>query len=103
MTSVQVNFKMDPKIKKNAQKVAAEIGVSLSDVWNSCVREFIQKKTISFSVSEEPSDYLIESLKKSEEEYKKGDYYSFDNPKDALAFIDERIKKNERKLKKNKK
>jgi len=48
MNSTQVNFKMDTKVKENAQKIAAEIGVSLSDVWNSCVREFIRTKSISF-------------------------------------------------------
>lgn len=103
MSSVQVNFKMDSKIKKNAQKVASEIGVSLSDVWNSCVREFILKKSITFSASEEPSDYLIKSIEKSREEFKKGDYYHFDNSKDALDFIDKRIKRNQSRLKKNKK
>jgi len=99
MASVQVNFKIDSKVKTDAQKIANKMGLSLSDVINGCVREFIRTKTLNFSISEEPSDYLIKSLKKSEEENKKGDYYHFDNPEGALGFIDKIIKEKEKKLK----
>jgi addiction module RelB/DinJ family antitoxin len=98
MSSVQVNFKMDSKIKNNAQKVAAEIGVSLSDVWNSCVREFIRKKSITFSASEEPSDFLLKAIADSEEDIRKGRLSpAFDNAKDAIKWLNKPDKKSKKK------
>lgn len=91
MNTAIVNAKVDPKIKRQAQKTAAEIGVSLSDVINASLREFIEKKTITFRKPEIPSDYLIKSLKESEEDIKAGRTISFKDPKDALNFLDKII------------
>lgn len=89
MNTAIVNAKIDPQVKKKAQKIAAEIGVSLSDVINAQLREFIEKKTITFRKPEIPSDYLIKALKKSEEDVKEGRVSPhFDNAKDALAWLD---------------
>lgn len=100
MNSAVVNAKIDPQIKKKAQKIAAEIGVSLSDVINAQLREFIEKKTITFRKPEIPSEYLIKSLKESEEDVKKGRVISFKSPKDALKFLDKMIE-DDRKSTKN--
>lgn len=100
MNTAVVNAKIDPQIKKKAQKIAAEIGVSLSDVINAQLREFIEKKTIIFRKPEIPSKYLIKSLKESEEDIKAGRIISFKNPKDALNFLDKMIE-DDRKSTKN--
>jgi antitoxin component of RelBE/YafQ-DinJ toxin-antitoxin module len=104
MNSTQLNVKIDPKTKKAAQRAAEELGFSLSRIIVAYLKEFGRTKTVYFSTgAEEPSDYLIKSLQKSEEEYKKGDYYGFDSPKDALGFIDKIIKEKQKKLKNKKK
>ncbi|MBI4067017.1 type II toxin-antitoxin system RelB/DinJ family antitoxin [Candidatus Gottesmanbacteria bacterium] len=89
MNTVIVNAKIDPRVKKKAQKIAAEIGVSLSDVINAQLREFIEKKTITFRKPEIPSPYLIKALKEAEEDVKAGKVSPhFDDAKDALAWLD---------------
>ena len=89
MNTAIVNAKVNPKIKKQAQKIAGEIGVSLSDVINGKLREFIEEKTITFRKPEIPSDYLIKSLKESKEDIKAGRISPhFDNAKDAIAWLE---------------
>ena len=100
MNTAVVNVKVDPQVKKEAQKVAKDLGISLSGVVNGFLRHLIRTKTIHFSLSEEPSDYLINSLKESREDIKAGRAVSFDDPGKALAFLDKMIN-DEQKLQKN--
>ena len=92
MNTAVVNVKVDPKIKKKAQSIADELGLSLSAVVNGYLRQFIQLKTISFGKAEEPSDYLIRELKKSEADIKAGRVISFDHPNKALNYLDKIIR-----------
>ncbi|MBI2611826.1 type II toxin-antitoxin system RelB/DinJ family antitoxin [Candidatus Gottesmanbacteria bacterium] len=88
MNTAIVNAKIDPQIKKKAQKIASEIGVSLSDVVNAKLREFIEEKTITFRKREELSDYAIQSLKESMDDIKAGRVSpAFTNTKDAIEWL----------------
>jgi len=89
MESVIINIKTNPKVKKQAQKVAADLGLSLSGVINSFLKQLIRSKTLLLTMDEShPSKYLLESIRESEAEIKRGDIYSFKNNKEALAFLD---------------
>ena len=44
-----INIKTDKEIKKNAQKIAKDIGLSLSDVVNASLRNFIRTREVYFS------------------------------------------------------
>ncbi|HLA04135.1 MAG TPA: type II toxin-antitoxin system RelB/DinJ family antitoxin [Patescibacteria group bacterium] len=101
MNTAIVNVKVDPQVKKQAQKLAGDLGLSLSGLINAYLKQIIRTKTVSFSASaEEPSEYLIKSLKESKEDIKAGRVVSFDDPDKALAFLDKMIT-NEKKLQKN--
>ena len=101
MNTAIVNVKVDPQVKKQAQKLAGDLGLSLSGLINSYLKQIIRTKTVSFSASaEEPSEYLIKSLKESKEDIKAGRVVSFDDPDKTLAFLDKMIT-NEKKLQKN--
>lgn len=100
MNTAVVNAKIDPQIKRKAQKIAAEIGVTLSDVIDAQLREFIEKKTITFRKPEIPSEYMKKALKESMEDVKAGRVVSFENTKDAIAFLDKMIE-DDKKSKKN--
>jgi len=103
MNSVQINVRTDPKTKREAQKVAVGLGLNLSRLINAYLKEIIRFKKVEFSTKrEKPSPYLIRCIKRAEEEIKRGDYYSFDNPKDAAAFLDKIIEKNKDKARKKK-
>jgi len=50
MKTSAISVKIDPKVKKAAQKVATELGFSLSDVVNASLKNLVRSKTISYSL-----------------------------------------------------
>lgn len=44
-----IYIKADPEVKKNAQKAARELGLTLSDVINASLRNFIRTREVIFS------------------------------------------------------
>ncbi|MFH1048440.1 MAG: type II toxin-antitoxin system RelB/DinJ family antitoxin [Patescibacteria group bacterium] len=74
MTAV-INFKIDKKIKTQAQKIAHAMGLNLSDVLNIYLRGFIKVKELHISLNEDesnPSDKLLEAVKEARKEFKGG-------------------------------
>ena len=91
MNTASILIKTDPKIKAKAQKTAQNMGISLTSVINRYLRHFIQTKAITFTDDEVPTQYMLDSLKKSEEDVKAGRVISFKTGKDALAYLDKEI------------
>jgi addiction module RelB/DinJ family antitoxin len=71
MTKTVINIKADKEVKKNAQKIAEELGLSLSAVINAYLRQFIRNKEIHLSVAPHMSAELEEYLGPIEEDIKK--------------------------------
>jgi len=44
-----INIKTNKEIKENAQKIAKDVGLSLSDVINASLRNFIRTREVYFS------------------------------------------------------
>jgi len=89
MNSTIINIKTDPKIKKEAKKITAEMGLTLSGAINGFLRQLIRSKTVLFTLNENaPSDYLLSSIKESEKEKRDGKFYSFKSNKEAIKFLD---------------
>jgi addiction module RelB/DinJ family antitoxin len=44
-----IHIKADKEVKENAQKVARDLGLSLSDIINASLRNFIRTREIHFS------------------------------------------------------
>lgn len=92
--TVAINIRTNANLKAQAQRVAADLGFSLSSLINGYLKQLTRTKTIFFRASnEEPSNYLIQALKESEADRKAGRYYSFDNTDEAVAFLDKIIDK----------
>lgn len=88
MSTAVINIKTDPKVKAKAQKIASELGFSLSALINGYLSQLIKTKTIHFTASEEtPSEYMIQALKESEEDRRKGRYVSFGDVDDAINWL----------------
>lgn len=88
-----VNLKVDPKTKKEAQRIAEEIGVPLSTLLKSYIKQLIRTKRVSFDLSEEPSEYLLEAMKEAEEDLKNNKASPvFDDPKKAITWLHKQIK-----------
>jgi len=63
MNTIIINFKTEPKVKKEAMKIADELGFSLSSILNAYLKNFIRTKKINYSLDEsEPSEYLLKLL-----------------------------------------
>ena len=57
----------------------------------------MRAKSINFSVSEKPSEYLVKAIAEAEEDLRMGKTYSFANADEALDFLDKKVtKKNAR-------
>jgi len=50
MNTAIINVKTDPKIKQQAQKVAADMGLSLSGLINVYLKQFIRDKKVYISL-----------------------------------------------------
>lgn len=45
-----INIKTDKEVKKNAQKVASDLGFSLSAIINAYLKQFVRNKEVYFGV-----------------------------------------------------
>lgn len=90
MNTAVINIKTEPKTKAAAQKVAAELGISLSAVVNGLLKHFIRTKTVTFREYDEiPNKKTAAILKKAEENYKKGNYSpKFKTGEEAVAWLE---------------
>ncbi len=89
MDSTVINIKTDIKVKKEAQKIAADLGLSLSGAINGFLKQLIRNKAVLFTLNEDtPSDYLLSSIKESRNERRAGKFYSFKNNQAAISFLD---------------
>jgi addiction module RelB/DinJ family antitoxin len=89
METTVINIKTKPDVKKEAQKIASELGFSLSSLINGYLRQLIKTKSVNFSLVDlDPSDLLIKAIKEAEREKESGDYYSFSSADKALEFVD---------------
>ncbi len=93
MNTASILIKTDPKVKEEAQKTAAEMGISLTSVINRYLKHFITTKSITFTAQGEvPTPYMINSLKQSEAEYKAGKAISFSNKKALHSYLNSLVK-----------
>ena len=67
MNTAVINVKTEPQLKAKAQKVAEELGLSLSALIKAYLKQLVRTKSVSFDISEEPSDYLLEAIREAEE------------------------------------
>lgn len=88
MNTAVINIKTQLSVKKQAQQIVEDLGLTLSSAINAFLKDLIRNKTINFSLNETPSKYLIEQLKRSQEDIKKGRISpTFSNAKDAVKWL----------------
>lgn len=87
-----INLKTDPELKKLAAKTADKLGISVSAVLNNELRRFATEQSVTFDVPEVPNAKTAKQMAISQKEIKAGDYYKFDNNKEALEFLARELK-----------
>jgi addiction module RelB/DinJ family antitoxin len=81
----QVNIKLDPIIKQQAQDRAESLGLSLSAVVNATLSQFARTGEMHITpVSEHPTPHLQKILQEAEEEYRAGKTHGPFSTVDAL-------------------
>lgn len=89
MNTAVINIKTEPETKKQAQKVAHEIGMSLSTLVNTCLKQVIRTKRVEFYVAEEPSERLKQSIRRGEKDLKEGKASpTFNTGEEAVAWLE---------------
>jgi addiction module RelB/DinJ family antitoxin len=80
MKTAIVTAKIDPSLKSQAERVARELGVSLSFVINNGLREFVEQKELILI----PNRETVRAIKQAERDYKAG---RLGEPKDPETFL----------------
>jgi addiction module RelB/DinJ family antitoxin len=102
MNTTSLHIKIEPDIKKQAQKTADDLGLSLSAVMKALLKQFIRTKQLSVGaryIPEIPNARLRKSLQRSEEDIKAKRTIKFKNADEAIAYVDSLIADDKRKTK----
>ncbi len=84
----QVNLKIDPKIKKGAQKRARELGLSLSAVVNATLSQFARTGELEVSVAPKMTQHLEGLVAEARREYEDGKTSGpFNNAEDLMRHL----------------
>lgn len=83
----QVNLKIDSHIKKNAQKRAKELGLSLSSVVNATLSQFARTGELELSVAPKITPFLENLVREARADYKAGRLKVYENADDFLASL----------------
>lgn len=90
MNTAIVNIKIESALKEKAQKLASDMGLTLTAVINRYLKDFVATKKITF-YEEQPSTYLIKAIKKSEKDIKEGKVSpAFNNAEDAITWLNKK-------------
>lgn len=92
MNTSSLHIKVEPNLKKQAQQIADDLGLSLSAIMKALLKQFVRTKQLSISLPESPSEYLIQSLERSEKDIRAGRVISFKTGQKTLAYLDQKIK-----------
>lgn len=89
MSTAVINIKTEENVKKQAQNIASELGLSLSALINAYLKQLVRTRRVEFDLGEEPSLRLIKNIKQAEENLKKGKHSPiFRTGKDAVEWLE---------------
>jgi len=71
MKTSALSIKIDPKVKHDAQKIADELGFTLSAIINASLKNMVRSKTVSYSLLE-PTPLLQNAIKSARADRAKG-------------------------------
>ena len=72
MNNAVITVRTEPDIREKAKETADKLGVSLNSVMNNYLRQFIEEKTITYTV-DELTPYAKEEIAKAEQAMERGE------------------------------
>lgn len=94
MKTSLLTVKIDEKDKKEAQKLAGQLGLNLSTLVKGLIKDFLRTKKVEFAADDaplEPTEYLKKAIAEAEEDVKKGRTISFNSWEEEKEFLDSLI------------
>ena len=82
-----LTVKVDPAVKKNAQKTADSLGVPLSIAVNSFLKRFIRDKELVISESGRPSQYFKDVVREIHKELAEGKGKKFASTNALMQYL----------------
>jgi len=93
MNTTIVNFKTNKKVKEEAQKIAKQMGLNLSDVMNIYLRDFINRKELNIKI-EDPTEETKKDIMTAVKEIKQGKTSPvFNDAEAAVEWLNKKGKK----------
>jgi DNA-damage-inducible protein J len=86
-TATILNIKTDKKLKSEAKTVADEMGLTLTTVVNSMLKQFVREREITFSTQDYPSPMLREAIKEARAEFEAGELKVFSSAEELIADL----------------
>ncbi|MEK7521731.1 MAG: hypothetical protein AAB599_02955 [Patescibacteria group bacterium] len=89
MKTTMINIKTNKEVKKQAQKLAEELGFSLSALMTASLKQFVRTREVQFSVLPRMTPYLEGVIKEVEKDIKSKKNLSpaFTNAREASAYL----------------
>jgi len=89
MKTAMINIKTDRVVKEEAQKLARELGFSLSALVTASLKQFIRTREVQFSAVYRMTPYLEGVIKEVEKDIKakKNISPAFTNAREASAYL----------------
>lgn len=90
MNTAIINIKSDPKLKSKAQKVAADLGLSLATVINNYLSQFVTEQRVEFRHPLMPNKKTARELLEAERDIAAGRNISpaFSTSKEMDDYLD---------------
>ncbi|MEX2054345.1 MAG: type II toxin-antitoxin system RelB/DinJ family antitoxin [Candidatus Colwellbacteria bacterium] len=89
MAKTVINIKTDREVKEEAQRIAKELGIPLSTVVNSYLKDFIRDREFTVSLEPQLKPRVWDEMKRAVDDAKKGKSVSpaFSEVDDAIAWL----------------
>ncbi len=89
MKTIAINIKTEKEVKDSAQRLAREMGLSLSAIVTASLRQFVRTGEVQFSVSPRMTPYLEKIIEEARRDYKIGKNISgpFENVADLMKSL----------------
>jgi antitoxin component of RelBE/YafQ-DinJ toxin-antitoxin module len=86
---VIINIKTEKEVKENAQKLAKELGISLNDVMNASLRNFIRTREVHFSHIPRMTKELEDRIGEARKDFALKKHWSpgFSSVKEAINYL----------------
>ncbi|OGH18948.1 MAG: hypothetical protein A2868_03755 [Candidatus Levybacteria bacterium RIFCSPHIGHO2_01_FULL_40_15b] len=89
MNTAVIITKTEPATKVQAQRLAKDLGVSLSSLINAYLRQLVRTRRVEFDLGEEPSSRLKKILRQAEKNWKSGNHSpAFKTGEEAVAWLE---------------